>query len=186
MIKTISRKSKAVLLEAGRRIPYIVAVLLLLLFVQGARSYSKTAEGVTIGARNSIEIKKLQEKNTELLKQNKALSEQSLLQSKENSAHIDCIAEAFAEYTRTGGAVYFKDNDLTACILLKLSSTQSNTPSISTTDSTVAEPSVQNNSAEIKNNSRNSQADNRSNIKKATEGTTNFICSLPLVGRICN
>lgn len=121
-------KVKAFGTESAKRIPYIVFVLLILLLVQGARSYSKTVEAVNLATKNSEKVRILTEQNTDLLKKNKELNEQAVKISRENSAHIDCVAQLFARYTQVGIPVYLADNDLNQCIVRRLSNDTTNTP----------------------------------------------------------
>lgn len=196
----VYRLGKAFVKEGGKRLPYIVALFLLLIFLQGISTGRKATDNITATNENSVKLKLLTEKNARLTEKVIELQQQAIKQSEENAAHIDCVAEAFAHYTQTGEPVYFKDNDLSACILLKISRPQGLQPTSSsqsqTSQSVGSNPSASGSSNPQQPGSNNNQGggngnnnqDDRSNLEKATDAVGGAVCSIPVLGgsRICN
>jgi cell division protein FtsN len=127
----IKRFSKAMWAESVKRLPYIAALLVILLLFGAVQSYRKTAEGVRIASGNSEIIKKQSEIIKQQGKDIKALSEQNNSLAKENAAHIDCIAKLFASYINNGGLVSGADLNNCQTILTKSGSTSQTTPATS-------------------------------------------------------
>lgn len=119
IINKIIRMVKAFSQEIVRRLPYIVGILLVLLFITGWLSYQKTAEGVQIAKDNSNTIKEQGVDIKLLTEQNKQLSEQSNILASQNKAYIKCVATVFAKYTQDGRAVVIED--LERCVVTSLS-----------------------------------------------------------------
>jgi hypothetical protein len=162
--KTI-RLIKALSNESVKRLPYIIIIGLILVFAQFVRLNNQTAEGVMVAKNNSIGnqllLKKIAEQAVqiaELSKENKASSQKNTSISKENSAHIDCVAKLFAQYTRDLKPV--DDVNLDNCFIVETSQAVSQTtatPVKSAFQSSSTNPSVPVSSSSSHNTPTNSQ-----------------------------
>ncbi len=121
-------KAKNLLIGLGResikRVPYMILVWVIISFVQLIGVSRQTAEGVRIAKDNSLDSKILLQKvadlgvdNKALSLQNKQLLEQNVQLANQNAAHIDCLANLFARYTRDLTPI--QSIDLSACVLIE-------------------------------------------------------------------
>lgn len=173
MKNKIIRLSKALRYESAKRLPWIIALVILLGGFAFYQSYHKTAEGVQIARDNTtslknlgLQIKTLTEQNTELTKQNNKLAT-------ENAKHIDCIAKLFAYWTQTGTPV--TTTDLNACVIEALS--QGNSASGSVTGGT---------SAQIGSGASSSTSNSTPTANGSQQDNTQTKKSPSLTGRITN
>jgi cell division protein FtsB len=118
MINKLIRLIKALWQETLKRVPYIIALLIIIGMAAGIQSYRKTAEGVKIAKDNSVTIKnqgkdlKQQADDIKTLtQQNKNLSAQNNRLARANAAHIDCIARYFSMFATA------RLEDLDKCII---------------------------------------------------------------------
>lgn len=111
----IIRLLKALSNESVKRLPYIILVGLILIFIQFVHLNNKTAQSVRVATGNSIDTKTLLKRVAALSEDNKKLTQQNLDIAKQNAAHLDCVANLFAQYTRDQRPIY--DIDLDKCFI---------------------------------------------------------------------
>lgn len=138
----VTRLLHALSNESVRRVPYVFLLLIILSLVQFTRLQIQTAHGVQIAKDNAVDAKtlltkvaSLSEDNKQLITQNKSLTEQNIQIANDNAKHLDCLADLFARYTRTGQAIYAID--LNSCMVI----TQKGASTPSTTAPRAAQPS---------------------------------------------
>jgi hypothetical protein len=137
----VHRLLKALSNESIKRLPYIFFVLIVLSLIQFVRLSNQTAQGVQIAKDNSLDSRSLLKKvadiaqdNKRLSLQNKQLTEQNIQIASDNAKHLDCLADLFAQYTRTGRPIL--QLDLNTCMI-----TQESLGTSATGAQTVAPPS---------------------------------------------
>lgn len=135
----IIRLTKALSNESVKRLPYIILVGLVLVLVQFVRLNNQTAQSVRVATSNSVDVKKLLKRVASLSEDNKRLTKQNLDIAKENTAHLNCVAQLFAQYTRNLKPIY--DVDLNNCFSREVSQTAS-TPSKSVSRPSSTNPVV--------------------------------------------
>lgn len=135
----IIRLAKALSNESVKRLPYIILIGLILIFIQFVHLNNQTAQGVRIATSNSVDSKTLLKKVAALSEDNKKLTQQNLDIAKENTAHLDCVAKLFAKYTRDLKPLY--DINLDNCFI------QEGAQMLSTASPAVSPQSLPNRSA---------------------------------------
>lgn len=116
--------------ETVKRIPYIIALLVVFALAGAIQSYRKTAEAVQIAKQNTTALKVLAEQNKQLSLDNKKLGEDNHALADQSKAYIKCIADIFAKFTQDRKPVIIED--LEKCVTSSLDtpqSSQSTTPS---------------------------------------------------------
>lgn len=123
----LHRLLRALSNESIKRLPYIFLVLIILSIIQFIRLSTQTAQGVQISKNNSLDSKTLLKRvadlaqdNKQLSIQNKQLTEQNIQIASDNAKHLDCLANLFANYTRTGRPIL--QLDLSTCMITQGSS----------------------------------------------------------------
>lgn len=94
MVNKTIRLGKAFWNESVKRLPYIIALLIIIGGVGALQSYRKTAESVRVGRDNSEQVKSLTLRIKKLTEENRDLNKQTRNQS-------FCFVKAFATYTQT-------------------------------------------------------------------------------------
>lgn len=134
----IIRLSKALSNETVRRVPYIIVVLLVLVFVQSLQN-NKVAKSNSVDSKALLmRVAALSQDNKNLTEANKKLTEQGVALASQSVSLNKCIANAFATYTQTLRPVQFEDID--ACIFTSQSAQTSATPSQSAARPSLSSP----------------------------------------------
>lgn len=92
-----------------------------------------------IGTKNAEQARVISQRTQEIAEQAKAIAEQNKSIAVESQAHIDCIADLFARYTRDGRAITIID--LSACQAVATAA-QDQTGQPTTTDGTGTAPAT--------------------------------------------
>lgn len=117
VVKTGNMKDKGIRLikafvnETIKRIPYILLVLIVLIFAQTVQN-NHISKSNSIDTKNLLtKVAKLSEDNKQLSQQNQALTKQGTILASQSVALSKCIAYTFTTYTQTLTPVKFVDID---------------------------------------------------------------------------
>jgi hypothetical protein len=182
----VSRLLRALSNESVKRLPYIFFVLIVISLIQFVRLGNQTAQGVQIAKDNSLDGKALLKKvadlaqdNKQLGLQNKKLAEQNIQIANDNAKHLDCLADLFAQYTRTGRPIL--QLDLNTCMITQGSVGTSATDAQTSAPPSLPNPSVQSSLPQSNTNSQPSPLNGSQTILDHIRNTgSNFLKALGL------
>lgn len=129
MPKRILKWSKALWLEAAKRLPYILLVFVVLWLVSAYTQFRKTTENIQATKNLTSRVVDLSQQNNDLSLQIKRLSAQNNALSRHNDVQQKCLFNLFVSFVNQAGVPTHADVDRCQAIASQALAAPSNTSS---------------------------------------------------------